>query len=107
MSLKFLILLLSVIRFSNALVKCNGKVSRIQLCNLHNNEYEQSMPSFSPGNPMKLKTVVVVYKIAELNDKENTITLNFLLAVKWYDTRLSLESNDPNISITWYAVNEF
>ena len=107
MSLKFLILLLSVIRFSNALVKCNGKVSRIQLCNLHNNEYEQSMPSFSPGNPMILKTVVVVYKIAELNEKENTITLNFLLAVKWYDTRLSLESNDPNISITWYDVNEF
>ena len=66
MSLKFLILLLSVIRFSNALVKCNGKVSRIQLCNLLNNEYEESMPSFSPGNPMTLKTVVVVYRVTNM-----------------------------------------
>ena len=107
MSLKFLTFFFSVVRFSNALVKCNGKVSKIQLCNLHNNEYEESMPSFSPGNPMILKTSVIVYKIAELNDKDNTITLDFLLSVVWYDTRLSLESNNPNKSIKWYAVNEF
>ena len=107
MNLKFLTFFFSVVRFSNALVKCNGKVSKIQLCNLHNNEYEESMPSFSPGNPMILKTSVIVYKIAELNDKDNTITLDFLLSVVWYDTRLSLESNNPNKSIKWYAVNEF
>ena len=107
MNLKLLILLLSVVRLSNALVKCNGKVSKIQLCNLHNDEYEQSMPSWSPGNPMILKTSVIVYKIAELNDKDNTITLDFLLSVVWYDTRLSLESNNPNKSIKWYAINEF
>ena len=107
MSLKSILFLLSVVKFTNALVKCNGKVSKIQLCSLQNDEYDESIPPWSPGNPMILKSSVTIYKIAELNEEENTITLNFLLAVKWYDTRLSLESNDPNISITWYAVNEF
>ena len=107
MSLKLLILLLSVIRLSTALVKCNGKVSKIQLCNLQNDEYDEGIPPWSPGNPMILKSSVTVYKIAELNEEENTITLNFLLSVVWYDTRLSLESNNPNKSIKWYAVNEF
>ena len=107
MSLKLLILLLSVVRFSNALVKCNGKVSKIQLCNLQDDEYDEGVPPWSPGNPMILKSSITVYKIAELNEEENTITLNFLLSVVWYDTRLSLESNNPNKSIKWYAVNEF
>ena len=66
-----------------------------------------SVPPWSPGNPMVLKSSVTVYKITELNEEENTITLNFLLSVVWYDTRLSLESNNPNKSIKWYAVNEF
>ena len=107
MSLKLLILLLSVIRLSTALVKCNGKVSKIQLCNLQNDEYDEGIPPWSPENPMILKSSVTVHKIAELNEEENTISLNFLLSVVWYDTRLSLESNNPNKSINWYAVNKF
>ena len=107
MILKFLIFLFSVVRFSNALVKCNGKVSKIQLCNLQNDEYDKSTPPWSPGNPMILKSSVIVYKIAELNEEENTITIKFLLSVVWHDTRLSLESSSQNKSIKWYAVNEF
>ena len=107
MILKFLIFLLSVVRFSKALVKCNGKVSKIQLCSLQNDAYDQSIPPWSPGNPMILYSYVTVYKIAELHEEENTITLNFLLSVVWYDTRLSLEDNNPNKSSKWYEVNEF
>ena len=109
MSLKFLIVLvLSVVRLNNALlVKCNGEVLKIQLCNLHNEEYEMGNPSWSPGNPMIIKSSVIVYKIAELNEEEKTITLNFLLSVIWHDTRISLESNNPNKSMKWYGVNEF
>ena len=107
MSLKFLIFLLSVVRFSKALVKCNGKVSKIQLCSLQNDEYDESIPPWSPGNPMILYSYITVYKIAELHEEENTITLNFLLSVVWYDTRLSLEDNNPNKSSKWYEVNEF
>ena len=107
MSLIFLIFLLFVVRFSNALVKCNGKVSKIQLCSLQNDEYDEGIPPWSPGNPMILNSYITVYKIAELNEEENTITLNFLLSVVWYDTRLSLEDNNPNKSSKWYAVNEY
>ena len=107
MILKYLIFLLAVLKFSDALVKCNGKVSKIQLCNLHTDEYDKSTPPWSPGNPMVLNSYLTVYKIAELNEEENTISLNFLLSVVWYDTRLTLESNNPNKSIKWYAVNEF
>ena len=89
------------------MVKCNGKVSKIQLCNLQNDEYDKSTPPWSPGNPMILKSSVIVYKIAELNEEENTITIKFLLSVVWHDTRLSLESSSQNKSIKWYAVNEF
>ena len=108
MSLKFLTLLLSVVSVSNgSLVKCNGKVLKIQLCNLESNEYEKGIPPWTPGNPMILKSSVSVYKIADFNEEENTITLNFLLSVVWYDTRLSLESNNLNKSMNWYGVNEF
>ena len=108
MSLKFLILLLSVARFNNALLeKCYEKVLKIQLCDLHKDEYNKGIPPFSLGNPMILKSAVTVYEIAELNEEENSITLNFLLAVIWYDTRLGLESINPNQSLRWYAVNEF
>ena len=107
MSLKFLITLLSVVKFSNALVNCNEKVLKVQLCNLHNDEYNKGVPSWSPGNPMILKSSVIIYKIAELNEEENTITIKFLLSVVWHDTRLSLESNNPNKSMNWYEVNMF
>ena len=115
MSLKFIIVLLYVVRFNNALLeKCNGKVLKVQLCNLQNDEYNEGIteynkgvPSWSPGNPMILKSSVTVYKIAEFNEEENTITIDFLLSVIWHDTRLSLESIDPNQSMRWYAVNEF
>ena len=108
MNLKFLVLLLSVARFNNALLeKCNRKVLNIQLCNLHKDEYNKGIPPWSPGNPMILKPAVTVYEFAELNEEENSITLNFLLAVLWYDTRLGLESINPNQSLRWYAVNEF
>ena len=115
MSLKFIIVLLYVVRFNNALLeKCNGKVLKVQLCNLQNDEYNEGIteynkgvPSWSPGNPMILYSYITVYKIAELNEEENTITLNFLLSVVWYDTRLSLEDNNPNKSSKWYEVNEF
>ena len=114
MSLKFLIVLvLSIVRFTNtSLVKCNGNVSKIQLCNLHSEEYNKDTTPWSPGNPMILKSSVNVYEIAEFNEEENTITLNFLLSIIWYDTRLSLESINPwtinpNESMRWYAVNDF
>ena len=37
-----------------------------------------------------------VKKIAEVDDQRHTITLEMVLAAWWYDSRIRLESNDPN-----------
>ena len=58
------------------------------------------------GKPMTIRPSVFVYKIAKLDDKENTITLNFMLSISWRDTRISMESNDPNESEVWYELSE-
>ena len=54
---------------NSALVKCNGKVLKPQLCNNQESEYDKGITSFTPGHPMTMKTAVVVYKIAKLDDK--------------------------------------
>ena len=45
---------------------------------------------------MKLSSSVTVFKIASVDEQHYTITLNLLLSIIWKDTRLTLESNDPN-----------
>ena len=45
---------------------------------------------------MSVGNSVTIFEIAELDEERHTITLNLLLSVWWYDTRLTMESNDPN-----------
>ena len=90
----------------SVLVKCNGDVKKLQLCNLHKDEYDEGRPHYSPGHPTIIKPSVIVYKIADLDDQENTISLNFLLSIVWHDPRIGLEDNNPNKSNRWYEVNE-
>ena len=92
--------LLSIIMFSlyllgstaQALVRCNGNVTKLQVCSLVSN-YQKSR---SGGKPLKLGTSVTLFKIAELDENRHTISFNLLLSVWWYDTRLTIESNNPN-----------
>ena len=96
MYLKCILVLLFSIRSTTALVKCNGTVSKLQLCFL-DDKYDKGYP---PGNgvpePMKMISSVTVFKIAELDENKNTITLNALLSVWWNDTRVTLETNHLN-----------
>ena len=96
MYFKFILFLLSAIRSTTALVKCNGTVTKLQLCFI-NDKYDKGSP---PGNgvpePMKMVSSVTVFKIAELDENQNTLTLNLLLSIVWNDTRITLETNDPN-----------
>ena len=46
--------------------------------------------------PMFLYASVTVFKIAELDDRKNTLTLNVLLSMLWDDTRVTLETNKKN-----------
>ena len=96
MDFKFILFLLFTIRSSTALVKCNGTVAKLQLCFLPD-KYDKGAP---PGNgvpePMKMNSSVTTFKIAELDENQNTITLNLLLSVIWNDTRITLETDNPN-----------
>ena len=96
MYFKFILFLLLEIRSTTALVKCNGTVAKLQLCFLPD-KYDKGAP---PGNgvpePMKMVSSVTVFKIAELDENQNTLTLNLLLSIIWNDTRITLETNDPN-----------
>ena len=103
----FFLVVSVIIRFSNSkLVKCNGTVLGLQICNMQEKEYDENFPHGSPGNPLTIKSTITVEKISELDDKENTITLNFLFFTVWHDPRISLESNDPEDQTEWFAVNE-
>ena len=51
------------------LVKCNGTVLKLQLCNNQEIEYDESFPPSSPGNPLIVQPSIIVLKIAELDDK--------------------------------------
>ena len=102
-----LLLILSLLRpCHSALVKCNGEVLKLQLCNIQEEEYNEAIPHISPGHPTTIKPLVMIYKIAELDDRKNTISLNFLLSISWNDPRISLESSDPDKSNKWYEVKE-
>ena len=81
------------IKSTKALVKCNGTVTKLQLCFL-SDKYDKGKP---PGKwPMKMVSSVTTFKIAELDENQNTITLNLLISALWNDTRITLETDDPN-----------
>ena len=88
--------LFTLLKISQALVKCNGTVSKLQLCYLPE-KYDKGAPPWCHGcDPMKLVSSVTVFTISEVDDIKNTITLNLLLSVVWNDTRLTSETNDPD-----------
>ena len=61
----FIIASLCFLNTAQALVRCNGNVTKLQVCSLVSN-YQKSR---SGGKPLKLGTSVTVFKIAELDDK--------------------------------------
>ena len=93
MYFKFLVFLLFSKRSTTALVKCNGTVTKLQLCFL-SDKYDKGKPP--RPFPMKMVSSVTTFKIAELDENQNTITLNLLISALWNDTRITLETDDPN-----------
>jgi hypothetical protein len=96
MKMKTILVLFLLLKMSQALVKCNGTVSKLHLCYLPE-KYDKGAPPWCNGcEPMKLISSVTVFTISEVDEHQNTITLNLLLSVVWNDTRLTSETNDPN-----------
>ena len=96
MKLIFVISLAFVVRTSKALVKCDGGLTKLKLCSLVE-KYDKGVPlECKHCDPLEMRSSVTVFKIAELDEDQDTITLDLLLSVSWNDTRLTLETNDPN-----------
>ena len=94
--MRVLLIVFFLLRGTKALVKCNETVSKLQLCSL-TKKYNKGVPPRCVGcEPMKLETKVTVFKIAELDEEMNSITFNLLISAIWNDTRVTLETNDPN-----------
>ena len=91
----FLFVFLKAVHCKQLAVCNDGSVETLQLCTF-DTEYDNGVPVYKPGSPDTLITKLTVYKIAELDENKNTITINFVLSVIWKDTRLTLESNNPN-----------
>ena len=90
------IILFLKIKPTKALVKCNETVTTLQLCSLADKYQNGVPPGCKDCKPMNLSSSLTVFKIAELDENQNTVTLNLLLSVVWNDTRVTLESDDPD-----------
>lgn len=75
-----------------ALVQCNGTVTKLQLCSIDKSYNKMH----TMGQPGTIWSSINLNQIAELNAQEQTITLDLVLSVWWYDQRITIESNDPS-----------
>ena len=83
---------LCLIGTGEALVQCNETVTKLQLCSIDKNYNKMH----TMGQPGTVWSSINLNQIAELNAQEQTITLDLVLSVWWYDQRITLESNDPD-----------
>ena len=81
-----------------ALVQCNGTVTKLQLCSIDKNYNKMH----TMGKPGTVWSSINLNQIAELNAQEQTITLDFVLSVWWHDQRITLESNDPDKYVQFF-----
>ena len=94
----FVIILLLFFNGCQALVKCNGIVTKLQLCSIHS-QYNKGIVSTGFENfkfPLTVNSSITLIDTAEFNDDENTITLQIILSISWYAVTMKLESNDEN-----------
>lgn len=96
MSLLFFITLVILMTKSQALVKCNGTVTKLQLCTFEANYNMGNTGSTKLGHPLSLKSILSVLDVTEFDENESMITVILLFTVNWSDARIKLESNKPN-----------
>ena len=80
------------------MVRCNGTVTKQQLCFI-GEEYDKSFLIPEGGfealekQAAKIWSSVEVLEISEFDENRQTITLDLVLSIWWYDPRLTIESN--------------
>ena len=80
---------------SQALTHCNETVTKLTMCSLVD-VYEQGMPPLETDGPLMVINSVTLFSLAELNEDQSSITLTVLLSLVWNDTRLTLQSPNPD-----------
>ena len=89
---------LCLIGTGEALVQCNETVTKLQLCSIDKNYNKMH----TMGKPGTVWSSINLNQIAELNAQEQTITLDIVLSVWWYDQRITLESSDPDKYVNFF-----
>ena len=98
MFLKSFLILLTCFRAGQALIKCNGDVTKLQLCSLHEN-YNKGLVGTGSEDfdfPLTVRSSITLLDIADFNENKNTITIDLLLSIIWFDVTMTLEANNPN-----------
>ena len=85
--------------------RCNGTVTKLQLCFL-GSEYDNSF-LVEEQDQGKIWSSVQIFEISEFDETQQTITLDLVLSVWWYDQRLALESNKPEQYVTCIQLIHF
>ena len=96
MHLLFFIILIHFLNTCQALVQCNGTVTKMQLCSVEAEYDLGSTGSKENGSPLNVSSIINVLNAANFDENESTITLNLFFTIIWSDFRIKLESNKPN-----------
>ena len=96
MLVSIVILVTLLLRNVQALVKCNGIVTKLQLCSLHEN-YNKGVVGTGAEEfqfPLTINSSITLIDIAEFDENKNTITLQVVLSIRWHAATMELESNN-------------
>ena len=96
MLISIAILVTLLLRNVQALVKCNGIVTKLQLCSLHEN-YNKGVVGTGAEEfqfPLTINSSITLIDIAEFDENKNTITLQVVLSIRWHSATMKLESNN-------------
>ena len=96
MFISIAILVTLLLRNVQALVKCNGIVTKLQLCSLHEN-YNKGVVGTGAEEfqfPLTINSSITLIDIAEFDENKNTITLQVVLSIRWHAATMELESNN-------------
>ena len=98
-----LIYFITFLSSGRALVRCNGTVTKLQLCFL-DSEYDKGL--LDKNDQGKIWSSVQIFEISEFDENQQTITLDLVLSVWWYDKRLTIESNTPKQYVIYQKIDK-
>ena len=91
----FLVQIIVCINFAHSLKLCNETVTKLQICRF--GEYDKGLPiNGKVDKPWDdILESVTIFSVSELDENQNTISLDILLATWWQDRRITLKSTNP------------